>query len=675
MRLIKSIACLILMAVISYPVFSDTNKKPVTLDKLPVEAFASLPAVRRISLSPSGNRVAVIQNIGEESFLVVYDLKTGKRSVVTKSDNKKVKIGWYRWANDDKLLVSVRHLKIWAEKSDIRRARMVNRRLLVFRFDGTDSHIIVNPKDVTSYTIDWQAQFQDRIVSILPDDPDHILMALPDNSREKKERADFAYVGGRYKNPVSVYKININNQNRERIYFSRRMNYGWLVDTSDEVRIGKRRENTSVTVYYQPPNEGRRQSIWQYDIFSDDTIRALGFDNDNKHLYVTAYYNDRKALFRIDADSEWKFDESTLVHSDPQYDVSARLIRSNATRKVQAFWYYTNKFNIVYFDEDYEVFRKSLSRAAGKRVHIVSRSQDDNSYIAALRDEQGPSTYYVGNLTKQSVSRLFSAYPKLDGYTLPEKKRINYTASDGIEIEGYLTLPNIPAKKNKKIPLIVHPHGGPISRDIEESFDYWVAFFASRGYAVLQVNFRGSSGYGNAFLNLGLKNWGKEMQSDITDGLKWAIANAPIDKDKVCIVGASYGGYAALMGAVQNSDLYQCAVSFAGVSDLPLHRQEADKYEGIEVFDKQIGDRGKELKAASPTTHVEKINIPILLAHGEFDTSVGIEQSRAMQKALKKHKKKFEYLELTAGDHYLSVNGNRVKFFKAMDEFLAKYLK
>jgi dipeptidyl aminopeptidase/acylaminoacyl peptidase len=254
---------------------------------------------------------------------------------------------------------------------------------------------------------------------------------------------------------------------------------------------------------------------------------------------------------------------------------------------------------------------------------------------------------------------------------LPETEKVSYQARDGLKIEAYLTLPN--NFDGKPIPAIIQPHGGPMVREYG-GFDYWTQFFVNRGYAVLQPNFRGSSGYGHEFEMQAVGQYGMAMQDDLTDATNWLIKQGIADPGRICIVGASYGGYAALLAAAKTPDLFQCAISFAGLSDLLAQRNKARNYVNKVVALEQYGRDSKQLEDNSPINLVDKITIPLLLVHGDDDRVVDVEQSRAMVEALEDRDKKFEYIELEHGTHYLDNQQHRTTLFKAMDTFLARYL-
>jgi len=274
-------------------------------------------------------------------------------------------------------------------------------------------------------------------------------------------------------------------------------------------------------------------------------------------------------------------------------------------------------------------------------------------------------------MNPKSLKIIAYKYSKLAPDLLSKKEKVSYKARDGLAIEGYLTLPK--GDKTENLPTIIFPHGGPISYD-GSGFDYWTQYFANKGYAVFQMNFRGSSGYGHDFMKQGIASWGQAMQDDVEDGTRWLINEGIADKGKVCIIGASYGGYAALMGGVKTPDLYQCIVSFAGVSDVEQLVKSHRRYTNYDIVKKQIGSDYDKLWDASPLKHAKKITKPVLLIHGSKDRVVDHDHSEDMYSKLKRKKKTVKYIELEGADHYLSNNGHRLETFNAIDQFLDKYL-
>jgi dipeptidyl aminopeptidase/acylaminoacyl peptidase len=310
---------------------------------------------------------------------------------------------------------------------------------------------------------------------------------------------------------------------------------------------------------------------------------------------------------------------------------------------------------------------------------LLNMSQDAQRYLVYSSGNGKPGEYYLGDRRTGELALLGETYPALDPAQLVGKETSRIKARDGLALNTYLSLPagRRLGDGGAPLPLILFPHGGPQSRD-DDDFDPWTEFLANRGYAVLQVNFRGSDGYGRQFKDAGLRRWGMEMQDDLTDAGQWAIAQKIADAKRVCIVGGSYGGYAALMGVVKTPELYRCAVSLAGVSDLQEMISFDLRYIGGSLVMNQIGDPWKDrerLRATSPALQADRIRVPVLLVHGTDDLVVPVAQSQDMAKALRSAGKKFKYIEQEGGDHHLSSNAQRLEFFKAMEGFLAENLK
>ncbi len=330
----------------------------------------------------------------------------------------------------------------------------------------------------------------------------------------------------------------------------------------------------------------------------------------------------------------------------------------------------------TFFDPaDQKAWASVLAAFKGNRVRLESWSQD-RTQIVVLVDSptQGPA-YALVNLATKQANWLGGRYQLLMEKDISPVKAIRFKAKDGLELSGYLTVPNGAVARN--LPLVVFPHGGPAARDLP-GFDWWAQAMANRGYAVLQVNFRGSDGFGRSFLNAGFGEWGRKMQTDLSDGVRHLAADGVIDPKRVCIVGASYGGYAALAGAAIDTGVYRCAASYGGVSDLKRmvawskERSQASFRYWIRFMGADDG-KDQALTDLSPAARGDKVNIPILLIHGRDDSVVPLEQSRLMADALKKAGKPVEFVELKGEDHWLSRGETRIQTLSAVIAFLEKH--
>jgi dipeptidyl aminopeptidase/acylaminoacyl peptidase len=314
---------------------------------------------------------------------------------------------------------------------------------------------------------------------------------------------------------------------------------------------------------------------------------------------------------------------------------------------------------------------------AGRQLTLQSHTSDYSKVVAYVEGTGEPGGYYMLDVNAKKLSKVGSAYPGLAATDVAEVRAIKYAAADGTTIYGYLTLPQ--GKDPKSLPLIVFPHGGPYGRD-EAGFDWWAQAMASRGYAVLQPNFRGSEGYGEKFLRAADGEWGGKMQTDLSDGVRFLAGKGLIDSKRVCIAGASYGGYAALAGITLDKGVYRCAVSVAGIGDLKKmidvdilrYGEETPRVRDEKRYFAIDSTSDPKLQARSPVRHADQADGPVLLIHGKDDTIVPYDQSTDMRKALEKAGKPVEFVTLVAEDHHLSREPTRQLMLSAVITFLEK---
>ncbi|MBU1312132.1 MAG: S9 family peptidase [Gammaproteobacteria bacterium] len=612
--------------------------------ELPVEAFASAPAIDKLKLSPDGSKLSMIQTLDTEKEQLVlvklFDLQTGEQKYLVKADSRDLRIYSVIWANNKQLLMRA------AYASHRYGTPVTETRLMLIDVETGKNRSVVNGQ--LQRKLVRTPQFQSNIVALMPEDEHNILLALD----------GFSYGTG-----TSVVKVSLNGELHEMVAHARKDLYDWVADRQHRPRIALFRDDTRFEVQEKMLDTKEFRTLWQFELFSEQEVWPIGFDADPNILYVSAYHEGKLAIFKTDLSAAQP--TLQLVKADENYDVPADISYSWQDNKVIAI-------GEEYVDADYQAFQKAVDKALPDADnHIVSMSHDKNRYIIETSSATSPGSYLLGDRKEKSMTFLLDKYSQLDPELMVAKQKIQYQARDGLNIEGYLTTPL--GYQQGVVPTIIFPHGGPISFD-DEGFDYWTQFFANRGYAVLQMNFRGSHGYGFDFKQMGLQGWGLQMQDDVEDGTRWLINKGIADPKRICIVGASYGGYAALMGAVKTPDLYQCAVSFAGVTDVEALVKSHRRYNNYEVVKKQVGDDFDLLEQRSPVNHADKIQLPVLLVHGTKDRSVPVKQSVAMYKALKSENKDVQYIELEDGDHYLSTNSHRLQTFKAMDRFLKQHL-
>jgi dipeptidyl aminopeptidase/acylaminoacyl peptidase len=319
--------------------------------------------------------------------------------------------------------------------------------------------------------------------------------------------------------------------------------------------------------------------------------------------------------------------------------------------------------------------QKSLEAAfAGSSVTVTSQTKDGRTALVRVSSDRNPGDYYLFDTVTKKADFLLANRDWLDPDALHPMQAISFKARDGLAIHGYLTRPNGTA--GQRLPLVVLPHGGPFGERDYWRFDEEAQLLASAGYAVLQVNFRGSGGYGRAFEHAGAREWGETMQDDLTDATRWAIAQGHADASKVCLYGASYGAYASLMGAAKEPDLYRCSAGYVGVYDLPMMHTEGDtqEYASGESFIQQwIGPRA-EIAAVSPTRMAERIKVPVFLAAGGEDRRTPIQHSRMMEQALRKAGTQVETLYYDTEGHGFFRPDHRREFYVRLLDFLSRSL-
>jgi dipeptidyl aminopeptidase/acylaminoacyl peptidase len=349
---------------------------------------------------------------------------------------------------------------------------------------------------------------------------------------------------------------------------------------------------------------------------------------------------------------------------------------NDRTGALTAIFYTDERSEVVWLDPVLKRQQERIDKAVPGNVNrIISASEDRNRMLIWTGAGSRPGVILLLDRTANTMSLFVEPYDKLRDKQLSTMEPVRYKARDGLEIRGYLTLPV--GRDPKSLPLIVMPHGGPYARD-EAGYDPWVQYLASRGYAVLQPNFRGSTGFGRAFVEKGTAQWGRGMQDDLDDGVKWLAGRGTIDPKRVCIMGASYGGYAAEWAAIRNPDIYRCAVSFAGVSDIASQlRFSRGSFTATRYFsnwrERVQGQKDFDLDQISPLRQAARFGIPILIAHGTEDDRVPISQSRRLHAALLQANRPHDYVEYKGEGHGFENPVNATDFYVRVGAFLDKH--
>ena len=498
-------------------------------------------------------------------------------------------------------------------------------------------------------------QFDGSIIDWLPGEQDAVLMAR----QYVREIGTTGTNVSRSASGLAVDRIDLNKMEFKTVVQPRDEVTGYRTDGQGNVRIAvidtvRDFEVTGVTRFrYRKKDATDWQVLGQYDSRSGEGIWPVAVEGQSDSAFVLKKTSGRDALYRMALDGSGTL---TPVASDPKVDIDG-VVRIGKGRKIIGYTYTDDQRRIVYFDPEYKKLAGALGRAIPKFpiIHLDGSSADGQKLLIFASADTNPGGYYVLDRATKKMTELALVRPSLEGKALASVKSIRYAARDGKQIPAYLTLPA--GSPGKALGAVVLPHGGPSSRD-EWGFDWLAQFFAARGYAVIQPNYRGSSGYGEEFQNAnGFINW-KTSLSDITDSARYLIKEGIADPARIAIVGWSYGGYAALQSAAVEPTLYKAAVAIAPVTDLALLKKESEGYTNAKLVQAFVGS-GPHVAEGSPLRNVAKIQVPVLMFHGDMDINVGISHSEKMESALRNAGRKVEFIRYRDLDHQIDDSNAR----------------
>ena len=446
----------------------------------------------------------------------------------------------------------------------------------------------------------------------------------------------------------------------------------WMTDHDGNIRIATSSDGVNTSTLYRA-NEQDSFRVMLTTNFKE-SFSPLFFTFDNKAIYAASNLGrDKVAIVKYDiANSE----ELEMIYDNPDVDVEG--MQYSRKRKVLTEIDYTTwePQRKILDKETENIYRTLEGKFPGYQIVLTSNDKNEDIFTFRTYNDRTLGSYYIYEEKTGKTAKLADRNPWLDQNDLVEMKPITYKTRDGLTINGYLSLPK--GKDPKNLPVVVNPHGGPWARDTW-TFNPEVQFLANRGYAVLQMNYRGSTGYGKKFWEASFKEWGKKMQDDISDGVKWLIDQKIADPKRIAIYGGSYGGYAALAGLTFTPELYCCGVDYVGVSNLFTFMKSIPPYwkPYLDMFYEMVGDPEDDsmlLASASPLFHVDQIKAPLLVAQGAKDPRVNINESNQIVDALKKRGIDVPYLVKDNEGHGFANEENRFDFYQAMEDFLAKHL-
>lgn len=632
---------------------------------LPVTAFGQTPAMEFVTLSPSGNLLAWLDNSGPTPQLHIYDLE--KKGIYKRIEA--MRDGIIRdlsWFDDETLFIGAS----MPYRPDVNGPTYEWFRTISFDIASGKSNILLHGSGSMHYvTGSW-------MVSMRTSKPKKVLMAtLGWSATQYRQTTGSRTAGGRKDEgwTNNLYEVDTVTGEPRRVEMGTPFTDTWVVDADGQAlaRSEWQAERSRFQLLHH------RNGGWN-EIFSSESGEVpaiLGLTNDGTGVLMRAVLNrPYRAIWRVPFDGG----APQMLIGEDDSDIGG-LIRDPYSQAVLGAWSSGHTPRIIWLDEKSGARAASLAKTfGGKAVTTIGRSKDGTRALMHVDTHSTPAVYYLIDYKKGTADIVGEEYPSLIDAKLGEVRELTYKARDGYEIPAFLTLPA--GSDEKPLPLVVLPHGGPEAQDTR-GFDWLAQFLASRGYAVLQPQFRGSTGYGEAHRMAGYRQWGRLMQDDVTDGVKALIEQGRADPKRVCIVGASYGGYAALAGAAFTPELYACAVSINGISNLPAMLASQETYSGkesdrVSYWKDHIGFKtSPDVISRSPSRAASEVRAPVLLLHGVNDTVVPVSQSREMAKALKSLSKPHTLIELPGEDHWLSRSESRIRVLTEMETFLASYLQ
>ena len=598
---------------------------------IPMEDFFRNPEKRSFQISPDGEYLAWLQPW--KSRMNVHIQKIGEEEVVRVTNATERDLAGYFWKGDNRIVY------FQDTKGD------ENYRLYAVDRNGE------NQKDLTPFE-----KVRAGIVDDLKKIPDEMIIQL--NKRDARI--------------FDVYRINVNTGEMEVIAENPGNITGWMTDHNGKLRIALTTDGVNTGVLYRDTEEEEFKELIATNF--KETIAPLFFTYDNKNLYMASNLGrDKAAIVEYDIKEN---KEIKLIYEHPEVDVY-NLISSDKRKEILGVSFQTWKREFdIWDDQAKEIFNDLQSKLSGYEIAITSENKNENILLVRTYSDKSLGSYYLYDVNEKNLTKLIDVSPWLKEEYMADMKPIKYTSRDGLVINGYLTLPKNVEAKN--LPVVIHPHGGPWARD-GWGFNSNVQFLANRGYAVLQLNFRGSTGFGREFWEISFKEWGKKMQDDITDGVNWLIEEGIADPERIGIYGGSYGGYATLAGLTFTPDLYACGVDYVGVSNIFSWMGAIPPYwePYLEMIYEMVGDPQKDsllIHNASPLFHADKIKAPLFIAQGANDPRVPQAESDQIVEALKKRGIEVPYMVKDNEGHGFRNEENRFDFYGEMEKFFFEHL-
>ena len=608
---------------------------------IPVATFFQAPTIAALTFSPNGKSIACLVPYERRMNLAVIDLEKGTKKLLTNFKDRQATQP--SWASDDRILFRV---------DDDGRESFA---LYAVNRDGSDPSVLASGYSKAGTENETNVRFR-SVLGRIEGDPKNILVLANITYRDWSD--------------VAVMSLKTGNMTKL-IEAPGEVDY-YLRDHDGNVRIAVVETDRIRRVLHRDPKLKQWVTIGEHHM-DQPGWEPIAFDGDNRTLFIWSDVGRQtKAVYRYDVAERRQLD---LVFADDTYDVDST-IYDRSKKKIVAVAYDGDRRRFHWLDADLEKVHQQMEASLPDTVHSPTQFSEDGSRIIFFSSsDRDPGVYYLYEAARKKVSELAVAKPGIDPEKMSPVKPVAFKARDGLLLHGYLTLPK--GSSGKNLPLVLHPHGGPFGPRDEWRFDPEVQFYASRGFAVLQINYRGSGGYGRSFEAAGYKKWGLEMQDDLTDGVKWAIAEGIADAQRVVISGASYGGYATMAGLVYTPELYCAGINYVGATDIEILIPKAVKPDRLYWYNTRIADLSvaadrKRIHDTSPVHFADRVRVPVLMAYGKNDPRVHIDHGYDMERALKKAGKTYEMIIEVDEGHGFRKEEKSIAFFTKVDDFLRR---
>ncbi|WP_372934043.1 alpha/beta hydrolase family protein [Mariniphaga sediminis] len=613
-------------------IFVACNQPPQKAPEIPLEDFFRNPEKTAFRLSPNGEYFSYLAPW--ESRMNVFVQETGADSAVRITAETERDIAGYLWKGNDRILF----LKDTGGDE--------NYHLYGVNADGSDL------KGLTVFE-----KVRTTIIDDLKEDDDEVIVGL-----NKRDPTVF-----------DPYRLNVLTGEMTMLAENPGNIVGWMTDHDGKLRVAIRSDGVNNTILYRNTEEEDFRPVLTTNF--KETVSPALFTFDNKMIYALSNLErDKIALVKFDVENG---KEAEVLFETQEADIDG-INYSRKDKKLLSVTWTTDKEKEHFFDAEAEKMKKELEgKLPGYQVAVGSHNKAEDKFMIRTYSDRTRGAYYFYDKATKDLTKLAELSPWLNEENLCEMKPVSYTSRDGLTIQGYLTLPK--GYEAANLPVVINPHGGPWARD------YWgfnpeVQFLANNGYAVLQMNFRGSTGFGKEFWELSFKQWGRTMQDDISDGVKWLVDQGIADPERVAIYGGSYGGYATLAGLTLTPELYAAGVDYVGVSNMFTFMKTIPPYwkPMLDMLYEMVGHPETDsllLAEVSPVFHVDKIQAPLFVAQGANDPRVNINESDQIVNALKERGIDVEYMVKDNEGHGFRNEENRFDFYRAMISFLDEHLK